>query len=162
MSLEDPPVIQRISVRYQDLDPYGHVNNAVHLEYFEAARIAYLNTLAGRAGLGPLNAGDVPGMYYVIAETNIRYKSPIYFEDTLHCSASICTVGARSFVIDHELRAGESYENGRTVAEGTSAQVFYDPKTEEVRARPEWFLATVAGLENRAEESFAPSKREGT
>ena len=74
MSLEFPPVIQKISVRYQDLDPYGHVNNAVHLEYFESARIAYLNTLTGRAGLGPLNAGDVPGMYYVIAEANIRYK----------------------------------------------------------------------------------------
>jgi len=159
--LKNPPVVQKISVRYQDLDPYGHVNNAVHMEYFEAARIAYLTALAQRAGLGPLMAGDVPGMYYVIAEANVRYKAPVYFEDTLHCSASISTVGNRSFVIDHELRAGQSYENGRTVAEGTSAQVFYDPKTEEVRPRPEWFLANVAGLENRAEESFAPLKGEG-
>lgn len=154
-------MVQKISVRYQDLDPYGHVNNAVHMEYFEAARIAYLTALAERAGLGPLKAGDVPGMYYVIAEANVRYKAPIYFEDTLHCSASIRTVGNRSFVIDHELRAGESYESGRTLAEGTSAQVFYDPKTEEVRPRPGWFLATVAWLENRAEESFAPSEGEG-
>ena len=159
--MKNSPVVQKISVRYQDLDPYGHVNNAVHMEYFEAARIAYLTALAERAGLGPLKAGDVPGMYYVIAEANVRYKAPIYFEDTLHCSASIRTVGNRSFVIDHELRAGESYESGRTLAEGTSAQVFYDPKTEEVRPRPEWFLATGAGLENRAEESFAPSEGEG-
>ena len=159
--MKNSPVVQKISVRYQDLDPYSHVNNAVHMEYFEAAWIAYLTALAERAGLGPLKAGDVPGMYYVIAEANVRYKAPIYFEDTLHCSASIRTVGNRSFVIDHELRAGESYESGRTLAEGTSAQVFYDPKTEEVRPRPEWFLATVAGLENRAEESFAPSEGEG-
>ena len=159
--MKNPPVVQKISVRYQDLDPYGHVNNAVHMKYFEAARIAYLTALAERAGLGPLKAGDVPGMYYVIAEANVRYKAPIYFEDTLHCSASIRTVGNQSFVIDHELRAGESYESGRTLAEGTRAQVFYDPKTEEVRPRPEWFLATVAGLENRAEESFAPSEGEG-
>jgi acyl-CoA thioester hydrolase len=101
-------------------------------------------------------------MYYVVAETNVRYKAPIYFEDTLHCSASIRTVGNRSFIVDHELHVGESYENGRTVAEGTSAQVFYDPKTEEVRRQPEWFLATVAGLENRAEESFAPSRGENS
>ena len=161
MPLKNPSVVQKIFVRYQDLDPYGHVNNAVHMEYFEAARITYLTALAERAGLGPLKAGDVPGMYYVIAEANVRYKAPIYFEDTLHCSASIRTVGNRSFVIDHELRAGESYESGRTLAEGTSAQVFSDPKTEEVRPRPEWFLATVAGLENRAEESFAPSEGEG-
>ncbi len=160
--MKSPPVVQKICVRYQDLDPYGHVNNAVHLEYFEAARIAYLNTLAERAGLGPLKAGDIPGMYYVIAEANVQYKAPVYFEDTLYCSASIRTVGNRSFVIDHELRAGESYENGRTVAEGTSAQVFYDPKTEEVRPRPEWFLAAVAALENRDEFHFAPPKGEGT
>ncbi len=159
--MKNPPVVQKISVRYQDLDPYGHVNNAVHMEYFEAARIAYLTALAERAGLGPLKAGDVPGMYYVIAEANVRYKAPIYFEDTLYCSASVRTVGNRSFVIDHELRAGKSYESGRTLAEGTSAQVFYDPKTEEVRPRPGWFLATVAWLENRAEESFAPSEGEG-
>ena len=157
--MKNPPAVEKVQVRYQDLDPYGHVNNAVHLEYFEAARIAYLNALAERAGLGPLEAGDIPGMYYVVAEATVRYKAPIYFGDILHCSASIRTVGNRSFVIDHELRAGESYEDGRILAEGTSAQVFYDPKTEEVRPRPEWFLSAVAALEERPEESFAPEAR---
>ena len=157
--MKNPPAVEKVQVRYQDLDPYGHVNNAVHLEYFEAARIAYLNALAERAGLGPLEAGDIPGMYYVVAEATVRYKAPIYFGDVLHCSASIRTVGNRSFVIDHELRAGDSYEVGRLLAEGTSAQVFYDPKTEEVRPRPEWFLRTVATLEGRPEESFAPETR---
>ena len=157
--MKNPPAVEKVQVRYQDLDPYGHVNNAVHLEYFEAARIAYLNALAERAGLGSLEAGDIPGMYYVIAEATVRYKAPIYFGDVLHCSASIRIVGNRSFVIDHELRAGESYEEGRLLAEGTSAQVFYDPKTEEVRSRPEWFLAAVTALEGRPEESFAPEAR---
>ena len=154
--MKNPPVLKRIAIRYKDLDPYGHVNNAVHMEYFEAARIAYLTALAERAGLGSLKAGDVPGMYYVIAEANVRYKAPIYFEDTLHCSASIRTVGNRSFVIDHELRAGESYDNGRTVAEGFAAHVFFDPTSDEVRPRPGWFLPAVAKLEGRPEESFAP------
>jgi len=31
-----------VEVRYGDLDPQGHVNNAKHLTYFEQARIAYL------------------------------------------------------------------------------------------------------------------------
>ena len=31
-----------IEVRYGDLDPQGHVNNAKHLTYFEQARIAYM------------------------------------------------------------------------------------------------------------------------
>ncbi|MDQ3861540.1 MAG: thioesterase, partial [Actinomycetota bacterium] len=40
--MKKPLVVEKIAVRYQDLDPYGHVNNAVHLQFFEAARIAYL------------------------------------------------------------------------------------------------------------------------
>jgi acyl-ACP thioesterase len=28
------PVLKRVTIRYNDLDPYGHVNNAVYLEFF--------------------------------------------------------------------------------------------------------------------------------
>jgi acyl-CoA thioester hydrolase len=154
--LKNPPVVEEISVRYQDLDPYGHVNNAVHLQFFEAARIAYLEALVEIHGIGPLVAGDIPGVRYVIAEAMVRYKAPIYFEDALFCTANVRTVGNRSFAIDHELRAGDSFETGRLVAEGSSAQVFYDPETEEVQPRPDWFLSAVARLEGRTEESFVP------
>lgn len=158
--MKNPPVIEKISIRYQDLDPYGHVNNAVHLAYFEAARIAYWRRLAENLGLGSLEAGDLPGVRYVVAEATVRYKAPIFLDDALYVAASVRTVGNRSFVMDYELRTGESFDEGSTVAEGTSAQVFYDTETEEVRPRPEWFLATVAGLENRPEKSFAPAHRE--
>ena len=157
--MKKPPVVEKISVRYQDLDPYGHVNNAVHLEFFEAARISYLEALAGIRGLGPLVVGDIPGVKYVIAEATVRYKAPIYFEDALYCTANVRTVGNRSFTIVHELRAGESFETGRLVAEGSSAQVFFDPETEEARPRPDWFLSAVARLEGRPEKSFAPEGR---
>ncbi len=55
------------------------------------------------------------------------------------------TVGNRSFVMDYELRVGESFEGGRLVAGGESAQVFYEARTWAVKPRPE--------------ESFAPEKR---
>jgi acyl-CoA thioester hydrolase len=125
-------MVEKIVVRYQDLDPYGHVNNAVHLQFFEAARIAYLDALVEIDGIGPLVAGTIPGVRYVIAEATVRYKAPIYFEDALFCTAYVRAVGNHSFTIDHELRAGESFKTGRLVAEGASAQVFYDPETEEV------------------------------
>ena len=157
--MKNPPAVERVQVRYQDLDPYGHVNNAIHLQYFEAARLAYLGKLADHLGFGPLAAGDVPRMRYVIAEVTIRYKAPIFLGEPLFGAASIRTVGDRSFVMDYELRAGESYENGRVAAEGTSAQVFYDLDAGEVRPRPEWFLPAVAALEGRPEESFVPEAR---
>ncbi len=158
--MKNPPVVEEISIRYQDLDPYGHVNNALHLAYFEAARLAYWELLARNPGLGPLEAGDIPGVRYVIAEATVRYRAPILLGDALYGAASIRTVTNRSFTMDYELRAGESYDAGRTAAEGTSIQVFCDPNTHEVRPRPEWFLAAVAAIEGRTEESFASPPKE--
>lgn len=157
--MKNPPVVEKITVRYQDLDPYGHVNNAVHFAFFEAARLAYWRRFSEVLGFGPLVAGDLPGVRYVVAEATARYKAPIFLEDALLGAASIRTIGNRSFVMDYDLRTGESFETGRTVAEGTSVQVFYDPETEQVRPRPDWFLAAAAEIEGRPEDSFAPEAR---
>lgn len=158
--MENPPVVEKIAIRYQDLDPYGHVNNVAHMAYFESARIAYFKTLTETLELGPLEAGDIPGMRYVVAEITARYKSPIYLGDLLFCGLSVRSISRRSFVWDYELRAGKDYETGRLVTEGSSAQVFFDPEAGEARPRPEWFLTAVAKLEDRPEESFEPTSEE--
>ncbi len=154
-----PPAVTRLEVRYGDLDPYGHVNNAVYLEFFEEIRISYWRALADLAGIEELEAGDVPGARYVIAETTVRFKAPVFLSDTLHGAASISTVGNRSYGMDFELRTGDSFETGVLVAEGSAAHVFFDPKTDEVKPRPDWFLPTVAALEGRPEEDFLPEER---
>lgn len=157
--MKNPPVVEKLQVRYQDLDPYGHVNNAFHMAYFESVRLAYLERIATHLGIGPLETGDLPGVRYVIAESTVRYRAPIRLGDALHGAASIRTIGNRSFVMDYELRVGESYENGVVTAEGTSAQVFYDPEADEVCLRPHWFLSAVIAIEGRPEESFTPEAR---
>jgi acyl-CoA thioester hydrolase len=155
-SVENPPALTGLEIRYGDLDPYGHVNNAVYLEFFEKVRICYWRALAQMAGIEKLEAGDVPGARYVIAETTVRYKAPIIFEDTLHGAARMHTVGNRSYAMDFELRTGETYGNGTLVAEGSAAHVFFDPLESTVQQRPNWFLPTVAKLEGRPEASFSP------
>ena len=152
-------MVQKLQVRYQDLDPYGHVNNAVHLALFEMVRLAYWEALAGVLGLDHLEAGDLPGARYVIAEVNVRYKAPIFLDTDLFGAATIRTIGNRSYTMDFELRAGETFEDGILVTEGSAAHVFYDPQASEVCPRPEWFLPAVAELEDRTEDSFTPEKR---
>lgn len=153
--MKNPPVVDRLAVRYQDLDPYGHVNNAIHLGFFESARTAYWRELARQLGVG-LEAGDFPGVRYVIAEANVRYKAPIFLDDIVHVAASVRTVTNRSYTMDFELRVGESFEEGTLAAEGSAAHVFYDTEAGEVRPRPDWFLTAVAELEGRPEEDFVP------
>ena len=159
IALKNPPAPVRLEIRYADLDPYGHVNNAVYLAYFEQVRFAYWNALADLAGITELVAGDVPGARYVIAETNLSFKAPIFFEQSLHGAATVPWVGNRSYAMDFELRIGESFETGELACGGFAAHVFFDPVKDEVQPRPDWFLPTVAALEGRPEDDFAPPER---
>jgi acyl-CoA thioesterase FadM len=43
------PFVTTLDVRFRDLDGLGHVNHAVYLTYFEAARLAYYASLTGRS-----------------------------------------------------------------------------------------------------------------
>ena len=157
--MKNPPALTRLEIRYGDLAPYGHGNTAVYLEFFEKIRICYWRVLADMVGVEKLEAGDVPGARYVIAETTVRYRTPIFFEDILHGAARTRTVGNRSYAMDFELRTGDSFETGSTAAEGSAAHVFFDPRKDEVQPRPDWFLPTVAALEGRPEEAFLPEER---
>ncbi len=157
--MKNPPAPVPVEIRYSDLDPYGHVNNAVYLAYFEQVRVAYWRALATRAGITDLEAGDIPGARYVIAETDLRFKAPIFFHDTLHGAATIRTVGNRSFTMDFELRTGESFASGELACESTAAHVFFDPAKAAVQPRPGWFLSAVVALEGRPEEDFIPPER---
>ncbi|MDQ3378491.1 MAG: acyl-CoA thioesterase, partial [Actinomycetota bacterium] len=95
--MKNPPAPVRLEIRYADLDPYGHVNNAVYLAFFEQVRFAYWHALAELAGITELEAGDVPGARYVIAETNLSFKAPTFFDHTLHGAATVPWIGNRSY-----------------------------------------------------------------
>ena len=158
--MKNPPAPTRLEIRYGDLDPYGHVNNAVYLEFFEKIRIDYWRAVADLAGIDELEAGDVPGARYVIAETTIRFKTAIFFEDTLHGAARMRTVGNRSYTMDFELRTGKTFRraarSSRRAQPPTSSSTPYKTPS---KPRPDWFLPTVAKLEGRPEETFFPEGR---
>ena len=57
-----------VEVRFRDLDPLGHVNNAVFITYLEAARIKYRLNLMESASLDRLGL--------ILAEMICTYRSP--------------------------------------------------------------------------------------
>ena len=57
-----------IRVRFYELDPYGHVNHSVYIQYFEAARALWLNELGF-----PLDRLQRDGIQIVVTEINTRY-----------------------------------------------------------------------------------------
>jgi len=60
-------------VRFSDVDVYGHVNNVKYFEYYQEARIAFVQSLAG----GLFDAAST--MRQVVARIDVDYKRPILF-----------------------------------------------------------------------------------
>jgi len=74
----------QIQVRFYELDPYGHVNHATYLQYFEAARVAWL-AKAGQ-GLDVLLAADVQ---LVVTPLATRFVAPALLNEQLIIDTSL-------------------------------------------------------------------------
>jgi acyl-CoA thioester hydrolase len=101
------PFVHRETVRFNDLDGLGHVNNAVYATYFESARIAYL--------------GERSFHGMILARLEIDFRSPAVFGQEIEIGTRPARVGTKSFALEQRLHA-----DGRLAAESRSVLVSYD------------------------------------
>jgi acyl-CoA thioester hydrolase len=79
-----------IQVRYGDLDPQWHVNNAKFLTYFEQARFAYLLELQLWDGKSFMDLG------LIVADVHISYKAPITLGQKILVGVRVAKIGNKS------------------------------------------------------------------
>lgn len=106
-----------ITVRYADLDPQGHVNNAVYLSYLEMARIGYLQALGLWEGKSFLDIG------IILAETQITYRAPILIGQNVRVGVRVSRLGNKSLDMVYTI---EDEDSGRVLAQATTILVTYD------------------------------------
>src|SRR5450759_4147879 len=93
-----------IEIRFVDTDAFGHVNNAVYLSYFEAARAGYYARVTG----APFMTGAHGSMHtFVIAEARITYRAPALFGETLIVGCRFSWTSRTSFGLEYSVRAQE-------------------------------------------------------
>jgi acyl-CoA thioester hydrolase len=73
-----------IQVRFYELDPYGHVNHSTYLQYFEAARVAWL----GEIGQG-LDVLQEEGTQLVVTSVATRFLASALLNDELIVDTSM-------------------------------------------------------------------------
>lgn len=73
-----------IRVRFHELDPYGHLNHGVYLNYFEQARVEVLDAL----GYGLPRLAEM-GHHIVVVEANVRFLAPVVAGDEVEVSCSV-------------------------------------------------------------------------
>jgi len=78
-----------LKVRTYECDSYGHVNNAVYLNYLEYGRMDYLQQI-GFDYNGILEAG----FYLYVTHVDIHYKFSAFFNDELTIETSPIKLGA--------------------------------------------------------------------
>jgi acyl-CoA thioester hydrolase len=120
-----------VEVRYGDLDPQGHVNNAKHLTYFEQARVAYM------IGLG-LFTRDQSFMKIgvIVADVHITYLAPVYFGQNIKVGVHTAKIGNKSMTWEQNIVDAET---GRELSKGELVIVTYDYETGKTISVPqEW------------------------
>ena len=111
-----------IEVRYGDLDPQGHVNNAKHLTYFEQARVAYMIEL----GLFTRDQSFME-IGVILADVHITYLEPVYFGQKIKVGVQAATLGNKSMTWKQNIVDADS---GRELSRGEVVIVTYDYRQE--------------------------------
>ena len=128
-----------IEVRYGDLDPQGHLNNAKYLTYFEQARVAYLIELElFQKGLSFLEIG------MIIADIHIVFHAPVLWETPVKVGVGINKLGNKSFVVAQNVVHAET---GEVFASGEVIMVAYDYHREQTIRIPDNWRKTIEGFE---------------
>lgn len=108
-------------VRYGDLDPNGHVNNAVFSTYFESGRVAVFRN--PDLGIGVANAT------FVLVRQEIDFLRELRWPGNVVVGTALAELGRSSFTVTQAIFDGEE-----CAAAGRATLVMVD--TESRRARP--------------------------
>ena len=107
--------VHRETSRFGDLDPMGHVNNAIYLTWIESARIEFLRAR------DVFDEPDPDGMAMILARVELDFRSPVRFGEEIEIGVRPARLGAKSFTLEYELRS-----DGRLVAEARTVLVAFD------------------------------------
>ena len=122
------PFVHREVARFSDLDPMGHVNNAVYLTWIENARIEFLRRL------GAFDKPDTSEMAMILARVELDFRTQVGFGDEIEVGVRTARLGTKSFGLEYELRRGAD-----VVANATTVLVAYDYETNSSKEIPdEW------------------------
>jgi acyl-CoA thioester hydrolase len=125
--LEDFPYRLTDNVRFADLDPNQHVNNAVYATYFETGRVTLMKDL--KFGLMP------EGLAWIMVRLDIHFRAELKWPGLIEMGLGVSKFGRTSVTFDQVVFSGT-----RCVASSQSVSVLIDeisrrpvPLTEEIR-----------------------------
>ena len=124
-------------VRIADVNYGGHVANSAVLNFFQDARIAYLQNLGDYS---ELNIGGDCGI--ILPEAHVQYRAEMFHDDVLEIGARVKQLGRSSFTMTYRIERG-----GQVTAEGETTLVCFDYQARKPRRLDKLFRAAVEAFE---------------
>ncbi len=145
--LEDYPYRLSDNVRFADLDPNGHVNNAVYASYFETGRV----TLMKDPGKGLVPAG----LAWIMVRLDVHFRAELHWPGTIELGLGVLKFGRTSVTFDQVV-----FSQGRCVASAQAVTVLIDdvtrkpiPLTDEVKTNLKPWICRGLDL-NQRDQNF--------
>jgi acyl-CoA thioester hydrolase len=127
-----------IEVRYGDLDPQGHVNNAKYLTFMEQTRAHYLIHLGLWEGQSFMDIG------IILAEARVTFLAPIFFIQKIRVGARVARIGTKSLSMEYGV---EDIEGETVLASGEAVLVAYDYRVSKTIPVPDFWRQAIAAFE---------------
>lgn len=121
-----------VSVRYNDLDPLGHVNNAALAIFFEQARCELITPKLKTFGRH---------LDMVLASTKLDYLHELKYPGIVEIGTIATRVGSKSFELAHGV-----FQDGTCAGTGSVVMVFFDLDKRASAAPPDEIRALVTEL----------------
>jgi acyl-CoA thioester hydrolase len=127
--LEDFPYRLTDNVRFADLDPNGHVNNAVYASYFETGRVTLMKDKS---------YWQLPdGLTWIMVRLDIHFRAELHWPGTIEMGLGVAKFGRTSITFDQVV-----FSKDRCVASAQAVTVLIDlvtrkptPLTSEIIAK---------------------------
>ena len=136
--LEDYPHRVAEIIRFGDLDPQGHVNQATFLTYFESGRVAMFRD--PDLGIG------VPGLTYVLVRFEVDYIKELLWPGGLDVGTGVAEFGRSSFKVSQAI-----FRDGAVAAMGKATLVCMDKTTRKATPLPEAAIQRLSKWKLRSE-----------
>jgi len=124
-------------VRIVDVNYGGHVANSAVLNFFQDARIAYLNNLGGYS---ELDVGSGCGI--ILTEAHVKYRAEMFHNDELLIGARVSDLSRSSFCMEYLIE-----RDGEIMVEGETALVCFDYQKRKPRRLDAGFKEKILNLE---------------
>jgi acyl-CoA thioester hydrolase len=128
-----------LEIRYGDLDPQGHVNNARYLTYLEQARIAYITHLNLWDGQSFAEVG------IILADAHITFRALLLFGSQIQVGVRVTRLGGKSLTMEYII---EDSQTRQELAHAATVLVAYDYHQNRTIPVPENWRQRIAEFEN--------------